>query len=114
MVNIRRSFYYENYIKYNFNLILGNTAASKLSISTQLFAKITGTILLSIESDEDKNEKKINIGMNLKLNKRNEEVLNIDIQLLIYNNLYIIINYFLRLLDTLKNLIMFGCILKKL
>lgn len=28
-----------------------------------------------IETDEDRNEKKINIGMNLKSNKRNEEVL---------------------------------------
>lgn len=28
-----------------------------------------------IETDEDRNEKKINIGMHLKSNKRNEEVL---------------------------------------
>lgn len=30
-----------------------------------------------IETYEDRNEKKINIGMNLKSNKRNEEVLDI-------------------------------------
>jgi hypothetical protein len=35
-----------------------------------------------VESYEDRNEKKINIGMNLKSNKRNEEVLNIKIILL--------------------------------
>ena len=54
---------------------LANTAASKLSINSHLLAKITGTIFLAIETYEDRNEKKINIGMNLKSNKRNEEVL---------------------------------------
>jgi len=31
-----------------------------------------------VETNEDRNEKKLNIGMNLKSNKRNEEVLNIS------------------------------------
>lgn len=63
-------------------VILANVAASKLSINSHLLAKITGTILLMVETSEDRNEKKINIGMNLKSNKRNEEVLNIKIILL--------------------------------
>ncbi|XP_029346579.1 5'-3' exoribonuclease 1 isoform X2 [Acyrthosiphon pisum] len=55
-------------------LFYANTAASKLSINSHLLAKITGTIFLAIETYEDRNEKKMNIGMNLKSNKRNEEV----------------------------------------
>lgn len=66
---------------------LANTAASKLSISSHLLAKITGTIFLSVETYEDRNEKKMNIGMNLKSNKRNEEVLIIFIYS--YNICYI-------------------------
>jgi len=54
---------------------LANTAASKLSINSHLLAKITGTIFLAVETYEDRSEKKMNIGMNLKSNKRNEEVL---------------------------------------
>lgn len=60
---------------FNNNFFLANSAASKLSINSHLLAKITGTIFLSVETYEDRNEKKINIGMNLKSNKRNEEVL---------------------------------------
>lgn len=50
--------------------------------------------------------------MNLKSNKRNEEVLNINNEFfsLLYLNNYLLF----RLLDTQKNLKMFGCILKKL
>lgn len=62
-------------------LNLANNAASKLSINSHLLAKITGTIFLSVETYEDRNEKKLNIGMNLKSNKRNEEVMNIISQL---------------------------------
>lgn len=54
-------------------LFYANTAASKLSINSHLLAKITGTIFLTVETYEDRNEKKMNIGMNLKSNKRNEE-----------------------------------------
>lgn len=35
-----------------------------------------------VETYEDRNEKKINIGMNLKSNKRNEEVLHIKVIIL--------------------------------
>ncbi|XP_025419892.1 5'-3' exoribonuclease 1 isoform X2 [Sipha flava] len=70
--------YYHNLKEYleNFSteFFYASAAASKLSINTHLVAKITGTILLMVESYEDRNEKKINIGMNLKSNKRNEEV----------------------------------------
>lgn len=68
------AFFVKPKINLIFYLYIANTAASKLSINSHLLAKITGTIFLSVETYEDKNEKKINIGMNLKSNKRNEEV----------------------------------------
>lgn len=62
-----------------------------------------------VDTPQDRNEKKINIGMNLKSNKRMEEVL------ITYSNfkkcIYLFI--YLRLLGIQKNLKMLGCILKK-
>ncbi|XP_050547911.1 5'-3' exoribonuclease 1-like, partial [Daktulosphaira vitifoliae] len=52
-----------------------NAAAAQLALSPYLLAKLTGTIFLMVDSEEDRHEKKINIGMSLKFNKRNEEVI---------------------------------------
>lgn len=52
----------------------------------------------------------MNIGMNLKSNKRNEEVLNI---VNVFINFVFIKYLFCSLLDLQKNLIMLGCIHKK-
>lgn len=62
-----------------------------------------------VETNEDRNEKKMNIGLNLKSNKRNEEVFNINNVFAIFLIKYL----FSRLLVTLKNLIIFGCTLKR-
>ncbi|KAI4476699.1 hypothetical protein M0802_014829, partial [Mischocyttarus mexicanus] len=50
--------------------IYGSTAAQRLGISSHLLSRITGTIYI----EQDNLKEYINIGLNLKFNKRNEEV----------------------------------------
>ncbi|XP_021920765.1 5'-3' exoribonuclease 1 isoform X2 [Zootermopsis nevadensis] len=54
----------------------GNVAAQRLGVSSYLVSRVTGTIYII---QEDKNAsadscKKVNVGLNLKFNKRNEEI----------------------------------------
>lgn len=56
------------------NYMYGNTAAQRLGISSHLLSRITGSIfVIQIISDRGDGQKE-NIGLNLKFNKRNEEV----------------------------------------
>lgn len=54
----------------------GVIAAQRLGISSYLLSKITGTIYVQQSSDEfrEENHAKYNLGLNLKFNKKNEEV----------------------------------------
>lgn len=66
------------HIKDNLNQIINNEylpayiMAQRLCISTHLFSRITGTIY--VKSGEREGHQKINIGLGLKFNARNEEV----------------------------------------
>lgn len=54
----------------------GNIAAKRLGISGLLLSKITGTIYVKKTPDEfQQDDTKYNIGLNLKFNKKNEEVI---------------------------------------
>lgn len=54
----------------------GSIAAQRLGISSHLLSRITGTIYVIQASKEELS--KYNLGLNLKFNKRNEEVRNIQ------------------------------------
>lgn len=56
----------------------GSIAAQRLGISSHLLSRITGTIYVIQASKEE--IAKYNVGLNLKFNKRNEEVRKIVIQ----------------------------------
>ncbi|XP_063223399.1 5'-3' exoribonuclease 1 isoform X2 [Bacillus rossius redtenbacheri] len=53
-----------------------NTAAQKLGISAHLLSRVTGSIFVArgVEGSNPESQKKFNIGLNLKFNKKNEEV----------------------------------------
>lgn len=53
----------------------GNIAAQRLGISSHLLSRITGTIYVIQAVQEEIS--KYNIGLNLKFNKKNEEVRNV-------------------------------------
>lgn len=58
------------------NIAAGNEVARKLGITTNLVSRITGTIFISAGEPHVSENKpfKLNIGLNLKFNRRNEEV----------------------------------------
>jgi 5'-3' exoribonuclease 1 len=61
-------------IMLHFYFLAGNVAAQRLGVSSYLVSRITGTIYI-IQGDKDvESSKKVNVGLNLKFNKRNEEV----------------------------------------
>lgn len=54
----------------------GNVAAQRLGVSSHLVSRITGTIYI-VQGDKNvsiESCNKVNVGLNLKFNKRNEEV----------------------------------------
>lgn len=55
----------------------GSIAAQRLGISSHLLSRITGTIYVVQTSNESLEVAKHNVGLNLKFNKKNEEVKNI-------------------------------------
>lgn len=57
----------------------GSIAAQRLGISSHLLSRITGTIYVIQTSKEE--VAKYNVGLNLKFNKKNEEVRKIVIQI---------------------------------
>lgn len=57
----------------------GSIAAQRLGISSHLLSRITGTIYV-IQTSKDE-VAKYNVGLNLKFNKKNEEVRKIVIQI---------------------------------
>lgn len=64
-------------VAYSIKYMPAHVAATKLSITSHLMSRITGSIFVVTKDQEDKkpnNQNKINIGLNLKLNKRNEEI----------------------------------------
>lgn len=52
--------------------VYGSTAAQRLGISSHLLSRITGTIYIM----QNNTNEIINVGLNLKFNKKNEEVSN--------------------------------------
>lgn len=52
----------------------GNIAAQRLGISGHLLSRITGTMFVINSDATDGKVPKVNIGLNLKFNKKNEEV----------------------------------------
>ncbi|XP_076684631.1 5'-3' exoribonuclease pacman isoform X2 [Andrena cerasifolii] len=65
---------FENVLRLQY--MKGGIAAQRLGISSYLLSKITGTIYVQQSSDEfrEENHTKYNLGLNLKFNKKNEEV----------------------------------------
>jgi hypothetical protein len=56
--------------------VAGNVAAQHLGVSSHLVSRITGTIYI-VQGDKNASMEscsKVNVGLNLKFNKRNEEV----------------------------------------
>lgn len=53
---------------------LGSKAAQHIGISSHILSRITGTVFLVTGNKQAENPSKINIGLNLKFNKKNEEV----------------------------------------
>ncbi|XP_054016668.1 5'-3' exoribonuclease 1 [Hylaeus anthracinus] len=53
----------------------GSIAAQRLGISSHLLSRITGTIYVKSSDEFNPEETKYNVGLNLKFNKKNEEVL---------------------------------------
>lgn len=54
----------------------GSIAAQRLGITSHLLSRITGTIYVIQASNEPPAVTKYNVGLNLKFNKKNEEVSN--------------------------------------
>jgi 5'-3' exoribonuclease 1 len=57
-------------------IIAGNMAAQRLGVSSHLVSRITGSIYI-VSGDKNaavESCSKVNVGLNLKFNKRNEEV----------------------------------------
>ncbi|XP_034254731.1 5'-3' exoribonuclease 1 [Thrips palmi] len=52
----------------------GSKAAQHIGISSHILSRVTGTIFLVVGNKQADNPSKINIGLNLKFNKKNEEV----------------------------------------
>lgn len=52
----------------------GGKAAQHIGISSHILSRITGTVFLVVGNKQADNPSKINIGLNLKFNKKNEEV----------------------------------------
>lgn len=63
----------EKYICMN-NYLPGYLIARKLGIGSYLFSRMTGTFFVQTNSRESMNVSRINIGLNLKFNAKNEEV----------------------------------------
>jgi 5'-3' exoribonuclease 1 len=56
--------------------VAGNVAAHRLGVSSHLVSRVTGTIYI-VSGDKNaimESCNKVNVGLNLKFNKRNEEV----------------------------------------
>lgn len=56
----------------------GGIAAQRLGITSHLLSRITGTIYVKQSSDELEEGTMLNVGLNLKFNKKNEEVSRIE------------------------------------
>lgn len=52
----------------------GSKAAQHIGISSHILSRVTGTIFLVVGNKQADNPSKVNIGLNLKFNKKNEEV----------------------------------------
>ncbi|XP_067134846.1 5'-3' exoribonuclease 1 isoform X2 [Centruroides vittatus] len=63
----------EKYICMN-NYMPGYLVARKLGIGSYLFSRMTGTFFVQTNSRESMNANKVNIGLNLKFNAKNEEI----------------------------------------
>ncbi|XP_074653880.1 5'-3' exoribonuclease 1-like isoform X2 [Tubulanus polymorphus] len=60
--------------KLSLSYMPGYVVAKRLGISGHLLSRITGTVFIAKGSKDEPRDGKINIGLNLKFNKRNEEV----------------------------------------
>lgn len=68
-----------DYVRYNQHssksqFMPGSKAAQHIGISSHILSRITGTVFLIVGNKQADNPSKINIGLNLKFNKKNEEV----------------------------------------
>ena len=52
----------------------GNQIARRLAVSTHMVSRITGTLFVTKGSKELATNSRVNIGLNLKFNKKNEQV----------------------------------------
>ncbi|KAK7867257.1 hypothetical protein R5R35_000245 [Gryllus longicercus] len=65
---------HDKHLNFRVNYMPGSSAAQRLSISPHLLSRITGTIYIVHGEWADGTENKTNIGLNLKFNKKNEEI----------------------------------------
>lgn len=56
--------------------MLGNQAAQRIGITPHLLSRLTGSVFVTLPGGNDRNnrDKRINIGLNLKFNKKEEEI----------------------------------------